>query len=54
MFLQALDWEMRNIQDGAGGGGVVAVPHAAPPVHAGRRQFRPLDREGKEMAKQKE
>ncbi|MDE0197666.1 MAG: hypothetical protein OXK78_05695 [Caldilineaceae bacterium] len=46
--------ERRISQDGAGGGGVVAVPEAAPPVHAGRRQFKRLHREGKEMAELKE
>jgi len=45
---------MRTFRDGAGGGGVVAVPQAAPPVRAGRRQFKPLHREGKEMAELKE
>ncbi len=54
MFLRALDWETRTYRDGAGGGGVVAVPQAAPPVHAGRRQFKPLHREGKEMAELEE
>jgi len=39
MFLRALDWEMRTYENGAGGGGVVAVPQAAPPVHAGRRRW---------------
>ena len=54
MSLRALDWEMRTYQNGVGGGVMVAVPHAAPPVHASRRQFKLLRREGKETAKQRE
>lgn len=53
MFLRALDWEVRSYRDGAGGGDMVSLPRAAPPVHAGRRQFKPLHREGKEMAELK-
>ncbi|MCY4081155.1 MAG: hypothetical protein OXF54_13000 [Caldilineaceae bacterium] len=45
---------MRTYQDGAGGGVMVAVPQAAPPIHASRRQFKPLHREGKDTAKHKE
>lgn len=54
MWLQALVWEMRTYRDGAGGGVMVAVSHAVPPVHAGWRQSKPLHREGREMAKQRE